>query len=199
MALEMAEDISVIGEAGTGRQCLDLVRSLRPDVVLMDINMPDMSGLEVCRRIKEEGDGTGIVILTIHDEEEYLLEAVRLGVEGYVLKDVEPSMLLQAIRASRAGQPFLQPNLASRLMAGVRRKETSARKASRPEEVLTAREIEVLNLLAEGACNKEIASRLYISEKTVKNHTNSIFRKMGVSDRTQAVLEAIRKGWVQVR
>lgn len=196
--IELADDITVVGEAASGQQCLEAVKTLKPDVVLLDITMPDITGIEVSRRIKTEWPGIGIVILTIHDAEDYLLEAVRVGVEGYVLKDADPSQLFEAIRASHAGRSFLQPALASRLMSGMRRYEQASRTAERIEDILTQREIEVLQLMAEGATNKEISRRLFISEKTVKNHTNNIFRKMGVSDRTQAVLDAIRKGWVDV-
>lgn len=197
--LELAEDISIVGEAASGRECLDMVTYLKPDVVLLDISMPDMTGLEVSRQIKSEWPGMGIVILTIHDAEDYILEAVRAGVEGYVLKDADPPELLQAIRASHEGQSFLQPALANRLMAGMRRHEKNNRNLQKAEDVLTAREIEVLQLMAEGATNKDIGKRLFISEKTVKNHINNIFRKMDVADRTQAVLDAIRKNWVEIR
>ncbi len=197
-ALELAGDLEVVGEAANGRDCVTEAQRLRPDVVLLDINMPGLNGLEASRLIKEADPSIGVVILTIHDAEEYLVEAVRAGVEGYVLKDAEPDVIIHAIRASHAGESYLQPSLAGRLMAGVRHRE-AARQEQRAEDVLTPREIEVLQLLAEGVSNREISRRLFISEKTVKNHTNSIFRKMDVADRTQAVVQAIRKGWVQVR
>lgn len=195
--LEMESDIEIVGEAGNGQECVEKAVALKPDVVMVDINMPVMNGLEASRAIKEVLPDVGVLILTIHDADEYLLEAVRSGVDGYVLKDVDPSVLVQAIRAIRAGRGYLHPSLGVRLMHGVRRQQGS--RQERAEDVLTAREIEVLHLLAEGVSNREIAERLFISEKTVKNHTNSIFRKMGVSDRTQAVLQAIKKGWVHVR
>lgn len=198
-ALEMVHDMEVVGEAANGIDCVDMARRLRPDVVLLDINMPGLNGLEASRRMKEANPGVRVVILTIHDAEDYLVEAVRAGVEGYVLKDAEPDMIIAAIRASYAGQAFLQPSLAGRLMAGVRHREEAGHNAQRAQDVLSRRELEVLQLLAEGASNREISRRLYISEKTVKNHTNSIFRKMDVADRTQAVIQAIRRGWVQVR
>lgn len=196
--LELSGDVAVVGEAVNGRQCLELARQVRPDVVLMDVNMPEMNGLEVARAIKGEMPGVAVVILTVHDAEDYLVEAVQAGVEGYVLKDAESSAVLEAVRSCSRGQSYLQPQLAGRLMTGMRRREKK-RTDERPLDVLTEREFDVLKLLAEGTSNRDIGERLYISEKTVKNHTNSIFRKMGVSDRTQAVLEAIRKGWVQVR
>ncbi len=195
--LEMEEDIEIVGEASNGRECVEKARAVRPDVVLVDINMPLMNGLEASRALKEALPDVGVLILTIHDADEYLLEAVRSGVDGYVLKDVDPAVLVQAIRSIKAGRGYLHPSLGVRLMHGVRRQQGS--RDERAEDVLTAREVEVLHLLAEGVSNRDIAERLFISEKTVKNHTNSIFRKMGVSDRTQAVLQAIKKGWVQVR
>lgn len=196
--LELEPDLEVVGEAANGRLCLGLARSLRPDVILMDLNMPEMNGLEASRAIKAELPGVRIVILTMHDHEDYLVEAMQAGVEGYVLKDAEPATVLEAIRACRRGRSYLQPELAGRLMTGLRRREQQ-RAGGGARSLLSEREFEVLQLLAEGASNKEVAARLYISEKTVKNHTNSIFRKMGVADRTQAVVEAIRKGWVDVR
>lgn len=190
--------LQVVGEAANGRECLEKARSLRPDVVLMDLNMPEMSGLEATRTIKAELPGTRIVVLTIHDTEDYLVEAMQAGVEGYVLKDADPEVVVEAVRVCARGQSYLQPELGGRLMAGLRRREQQ-RAGGGARSVLSQREFEVLQLLAEGASNREISRRLFISEKTVKNHTNAIFRKMGVEDRTQAVLEAIRKGWVQVR
>lgn len=197
-ALELSGGIQVVAEAADGRECLEKVRQVEPDVVLMDLNMPGMNGLACARALKEGWPGVGIVVLTIHEEEEYLVEAVRAGVEGYLLKDVDSGTLVHAIQACSQGQPFLQPHLASRLMSGMRREVRAGEEAARLEEVLTQREKEVLHLLAEGVSNREISQRLYIAEKTVKNHTNSIFRKMGVADRTQAVVQAIRRGWVKV-
>lgn len=195
--LEFADNITVVGEAANGRQAFELARQVRPDVVLLDVNMPEMNGLEAARAIKAEMPGMAVVILTVHDAEDYLVEAVQAGVEGYVLKDADSSDVVEAIRTCSRGQSYLQPQLAGRLMTGMRRREKS-RLDERPLDVLTEREFDVLKLLAEGTSNRDIGQRLFISEKTVKNHTNSIFRKMGVNDRTQAVLEAIRKGWVQV-
>lgn len=196
-ALELSGEIVVIGEASNGRQCVESVRKLRPDVILIDISMPEMNGLEASRIIKQENPSVGIVILTMYDAEDYLIEAVRIGVEGYALKDIDPPMLVDAIRASCEGRSFLHPKLASRLMSGVRRQGSAGE--SKARDVLSQREVEVLELMAQGVNNREIGERLFISEKTVKNHANSIFRKIDVSDRTQAVLQAIKRGWVQVR
>lgn len=195
--LELSDELEVVGEAADGKVTVELAAALQPDVILMDITMPGMNGVDASREIKERFPDMGIIILTIHDTEEYLMEAVRVGVNGYVLKDIEPEGLLRAIQACHRGETYLQPTLAGKLMSGVSRREQEGRSQD-PFEVLTERELEVLRLMSEGVSNREIGLRLYIAEKTVKNHTTNIFRKMGVSDRTQAVIEAIRRGWVKV-
>lgn len=194
--LQGEPDILVVGEARTGEEAVREAAHLRPDIVVMDINLPDISGIEATRRIKEACPEAGILVLTIHDQEEYLLEAIAAGAAGFVLKDVEPRTLVHAIRLCCRGEGYIHPTLSARALS--RRRERWAPVGAGIPEPLTRREFEVLQLVAEGASNREIGERLFISEKTVKNHITSIFRKLGVSDRTQAVIHAIREGWVKV-
>ncbi|HEY8394014.1 MAG TPA: response regulator transcription factor [Thermaerobacter sp.] len=197
--LQVEPDILVVGEARNGEEAVRQAAQLRPDIVVMDINLPDISGIEATRRIKEACPETGILVLTIHDQEEYLLEAVAAGAAGFVLKDVEPRTLVHAIRLCCRGEGYIHPTLSARALSWkARRRERWAPLGEGIPEPLTRREFEVLQLVAEGASNREIGERLFISEKTVKNHITSIFRKLGVSDRTQAVIHAIREGWVKV-
>lgn len=192
--LELDGDISVISEAGDGNECLDIIKFDKADVLLLDINMPNKNGLEVLEEIKKQKIDIKVLILTIHNEIEYLLKAVEIGVNGYVLKDSELAVLKEAINAVNNGETFIQPSLAPLLKEKILREE----KDNKDSSVLTRRELEVLKLLAEGLYNKEIAYKLSISEKTVKNHVSSIFKKIGVFDRTQAAVYAIRNNIVEL-
>jgi len=192
--LELDGDIRVVGEAGNGQICLDLIEKEKPDVVLLDINMPVMSGLEMLDILrKSDNDGQKVLILTIHDEIEYLLKAIKIGVEGYVLKDADSSILKKAINSVVAGETYIDYTMVPLL-----NESKTKIFAEQDDETLTRREIEVLKLLAEGLFNKEIAYKLSISEKTVKNHVSSIFKKIGVSDRTQAAVYAIKNNIVEI-
>lgn len=190
--LEMDGDIRVVGEAGDGEEGIKVLEENDPDVLLLDINMPNMNGLEVLKKIKEKGIRRKVLILTIHNEVEYLKKATEIGVDGYVLKDSELSVLKKAIYSVHEGNIFIQPSLVPLL------KQSMEQSEKKNDEGLTKRELEVLKLIAEGLYNKEIADKLTISEKTVKNHASSIFRKIGVSDRTQAAVYAIRNGYVSL-
>lgn len=193
--LELDGDISVISEAGDGNECLDIIKFDKADVLLLDINMPNKNGLEVLEEIKKQKIDIKVLILTIHNEIEYLLKAVEIGVNGYVLKDSELAVLKEAINAVNNGETFIQPSLAPLLKEKILREEKDNKDSN---NVLTRRELEVLKLLAEGLYNKEIAYKLSISEKTVKNHVSSIFKKIGVFDRTQAAVYAIRNNIVEL-
>ena len=195
--LELEPDFQVIGEAGDGEEAIKQVAALSPDIVLLDVNMPKLNGLEVTRKLRDLRVKSQVLILTIHDDENYVIEVVKAGAAGYLLKDIEPAMLIQAIRTVHAGESFIYPTLARKLFGQIARREEERREQEeillrRKEERLTDREIEVLQLISQGMSNMEIALRLYLSEKTVKNHLTNIFRKINVSDRTQAVLYAIK-------
>lgn len=183
--------IKVVGEAADGRDAVEKTRLLNPHVVLMDLHMPRMGGLEAARMIKEEFPAVRIIALTVDDREKSVLEVFNAGVSGYVLKDIAPEALVSTIRAVSAGETVMDEQISriffKELINFLPVNETVAAK-----EPLTPREEEVLSLIAGGAHNRDIAGRLFISEKTVKNHITSIFRKLGVEDRTQAALFAIR-------
>lgn len=192
--LELDGDIKVIGQAGNGEECLKLLDTLHPDVILLDINMPVMNGLKMLEVLREsENKNQKVLILTIHNEVEYLMKAVEIGVEGYVLKDAESAVLKKAILTIASGEEYIDPSMIpmmkERILQDQEKKE---------EEILTRREIEVLKLVAEGLFNKEIAFKLSISEKTVKNHVSNIFKKIGVFDRTQAAVYAIKNNIVEL-
>ncbi len=193
--LELEGDISVIGEAGDGVTCLNVIEDLNPEVVLLDINMPQMNGLQVLQKLKENKCSSRILILTIHNEIEYLMKAVDIGVDGYILKDSESDVLRRAIYAVKSGESYIQSELAALLKEKL---ENSDKGVLEEDSILTKREMEVLRLLTEGLFNKEIAYHLSISEKTVKNHVSNIFKKISVSDRTQAAVYAIRNNIVEI-
>lgn len=192
--IELEDDIIVVAQAGNGRESIEKIIEYKPDVVLLDINMPDMNGLEVLSYIRENDINANILILTIHNEVEYLYKAVEIGVKGYVLKDSESDVLIRAIRSVNEGDTYIQPNMASLLFKKMNNDESNNVQNSK----LTKREIEVLKLITEGMLNKEIAHRLCISEKTVKNHVSNIFKKIEVSDRTQAAVFAIKNQIVEL-
>ena len=186
--LELEGDFQVIAEACDGIDCMEKLKEQIPDVLLLDINMPRMNGLEVLQKIKDEKIDVKILVLTVHNEVEYLLKAVDIGINGYLLKDSESSELKKAILSVVDGEDYIQPSLIPVLNAKMIDRDMDSEKI----EKLTKRELEVLKLLAVGMYNKGVADELHISERTVKNHVSSIFKKIDVSDRTQAAVFAIR-------
>ncbi len=192
--LEFDGEIEVITEAVDGEDCLDKLRNFTPDVLLLDINMPKMNGLEVLRKLKESNSKIKTLVLTVHNETEYLLKAVDIGINGYVLKDSDSSELKKAIFAIAEGETYIQPSLIPALNSKMIEKDKDELKI----DLLTRRELEVLKLLAVGMYNKEVAEKLDISERTVKNHVSNIFKKIEVTDRTQAAVFAIRNSLVDV-
>lgn len=189
--LELESDIVVIAQASNGKEAVDLANEYNPDVLLMDINMPVLNGLQAIKEIRENGLETKVIMLTINDDREYLFKALQYGAQGYMLKDAEPSVLIDAIRNVAVGDNYIQSNMTTELVKEFNR-VTQKEKDKEFETNLTTREVEVLNLIADGLLNKEIAKKLYISEKTVKNHVSSIFRKLNVNDRTQAAIYAFK-------
>ncbi|AOY76652.1 response regulator [Clostridium formicaceticum] len=186
--LELENDLQVVGQAGDGEEALLKVQQLKPDIVLLDINMPKLNGIHTLRRLKDMDSTIKVIMLTFHEDREYLFETINLGANGYVLKDAEGDSLIKAIRDVYNGVAYIHPSIATDLV-----KAFNNRTTKEGEEVkLTKREYEVLTLIADGLNNKEIACNLFISEKTVKNHVSNIFKKIDVNDRTQAAIYAYK-------
>lgn len=192
--LEFDGSIEVVGEASNGVECLEKLKECNPEVLLLDINMPEKNGIEVLKQMKEEKNGIKVLILTVHNEMDYLMKAVDIGVDGYILKDSESSELKRAIKAVRDGENYIQPSLIPALNSQLLSRDTDKDKIS----FLTNRELEVLVQVANGMFNKEIATNLNISERTVKNHISNIFKKIDVSDRTQAAVFAIKNNIIKL-
>ncbi len=193
--LELQDDLEVVGEAGDGLQAVELASQLRPDVVLMDIVMPRLDGIEATRRIKERAGGTGVIALTSFAGDDQVLPALEAGASSYLLKDVTPEDLVEAIRAVHRGEPRLHPDALRKVMdAAMVTRADEARPPAPPPDDLTERELEVVALVAQGLSNREIAERFVISEKTVKTHVGHILAKLGLKDRTQLAIHAIRHG-----
>ncbi|RXZ83472.1 DNA-binding response regulator [Paenibacillaceae bacterium] len=210
--LNMEEDLEVIGECGNGIQVLEFCNEQRPEVVLMDINMPVENGVIATERLRDIFPEVKVIILSLHDDESYVFETLRKGASGYLLKDMEAEALVNAIRSVVNGHAYIHPKVTGKLINQLRRmtyldeigavagtaatKEAGVKFIAGDDNPLTRREAEVLRLMAEGKSNKMIGEFLYISEKTVKNHVSSILQKMEVDDRTQAVINSIKNGWV---
>lgn len=196
MLLEGEADMEIVGEAGTGAEALAAVEALRPDVVLMDIGLPDQSGIDATRAIKRLVPATAVVALTIHEDEEYFFRMLEAGATGYVPKRAAPEELLTAIRTAALGEVYLYPTLARLLVSDYLEQDQQAR-AVQAADGLSTREQEVLAHLAEGAGNAVIAETLGISPKTVARHRENIMHKLGLHSRTELVKYAIRKGIIQ--
>ena len=195
--LNFENDLEVIGEAEDGQEALARTLVLLPDILLLDINMPGMNGLEVAKQLQVSKCKTKIIALTIHDSDNYVLELLKNGALGYLLKDVEPAVLIKAIHVVYDGNAFVYPELAERLFGGISQPEDVNEKAKEMwnegrSERLTARELDVLACVAKGFSNQDIAEELHVSEKTIKNHLTNIFRKLNVNDRTQALVYVLR-------
>lgn len=210
--LNMEEDIEVVGECSDGTQVLDCCQRFGPEIVLMDINMPLLNGVDATEKLRASLPEVKVIILSIHDDESYVFETLRKGATGYLLKDMEAESLINAIRSVAEGHAFIHPKVTGKLIHQLRRmeylnetgaiaedgaiREAGVKFVAGDDNPLTRREAEVLRLMAEGRSNKMIGEFLFISEKTVKNHVSSILQKMEVDDRTQAVINAIKYGWV---
>jgi DNA-binding NarL/FixJ family response regulator len=197
MILEAEPDLEVVGEATTGQEAVAEVGRLRPDVVLMDVRMPEMDGIEATRRLLDGNDDTKVVMLTTFDMDEYVYEALRAGASGFLVKDVPPEQLIAGIRSVASGDALLAPSVTQRLIQEfVRRPPNGIRTPSPELSRLTAREVEVLRMMARGLSNGEIATELFVSETTVKTHVAHLLSKLGVRDRVQAVVFAYASGVV---
>lgn len=206
--LEFESTFQVVAEGSDGAEAVQLVTEYTPDVVLMDINMPETNGIEATKQLIEMFPDTRVIILSIHDDENYVTHALKTGATGYLLKEMDAEALIEAVKIVASGGSYLHPKVTGNLVQEFRRlaSEQSSVNNSflqmevrKPLHLLTRRECEVLQLLADGKSNRGIGEALFISEKTVKNHVSNILQKMSVNDRTQAVVEAIKKGWVEIR
>lgn len=208
LLLEAQPDLQVVGEARTGRAALEKVAELQPDIIVLDISMPDTDGLEVCQHIRRQYPGTQVLILTMHESEEYFLQALRVGAAGYLVKKAAPADLCTAVRTIKQGGAFLYPGLAKALIRAylAPRSEPAAENTAQKEpnapstgmlDVLTPRELEVLKLVAGGRTNQEIADQLILSIKTVQAHRANVMEKLGLHGITHLVRFALRHGLIQ--
>jgi two-component system response regulator DegU len=207
--LEMEADFEVVGIGNDGEEACSLAEELKPDVILMDINMPKMNGVQATENIKASLSTTKIIILSIHDDENYVHQTLACGANGYLLKDMDSQDLIDAIHVVAGGEAYIHPRVTGKLISEFRRLsnlqdsdlinvELVDDKDAEKFSALTPREREVLQLMAEGKSNKAIGDHLFISEKTVKNHVSSVLQKLDVQDRTQAVVTSIKNGWVKI-
>ena len=206
--LDFEASFDVVAEGDDGSEAINLVEQYKPDVVIMDINMPNINGIEATKMLIDQYPETKVIILSIHDDENYVQHALKTGAQGYLLKEMDADALIEAVHVVAAGGSYLHPKVTHNLVKEYRRlaaEENSghdsvqAPEIRRPLHLLTKRECEVLQLLADGQSNRAIGETLFISEKTVKNHVSNILQKMNVNDRTQAVVSAIKNGWVEVK
>ncbi|HBV85720.1 response regulator transcription factor [Desulfosporosinus sp.] len=191
--LEFEDGIEVIAEVGDGQGAINIARSLDFDILLMDLNMPGVNGLEAGRVIRRECPNIGILVLTVDDSDEKVFQVLQIGVAGYLLKDVDSKTLIHSIRKVYAGDPILSPSVTGKLLDQL--SQTSPLKDTCG---LSDREMEILHYVVKGSSNREIGTSLFISEKTVKNHLSSIYRKLAVEDRTQAALKAVKLNFFQL-
>jgi DNA-binding NarL/FixJ family response regulator len=196
--LSVHEDIQVVGQAGDGQECVEVANKVRPDVVLMDIRMPITDGVRATHLLKEAQPQCKVIVLTTFDDDEYIFDALRMGAVGYLLKDVASAQLVEAIHAAARGDSILQPSVAAKVIAELKRVSSMVPLVQMEGlvEPLSERELEILRLIARGASNKEVAEQLFIAEGTVKNHMTNILGKLSVRDRMQAVLKARDLGLV---
>ncbi|WP_047150903.1 response regulator [Aneurinibacillus tyrosinisolvens] len=213
--LEMEDNFTIIGEASDGEEACEMAAELQPNVILMDINMPKLTGVQATQRVKERAPDSRVIILSIHDDENYVYKSLRSGASGYLLKEMDSDSLIEAIYSVARGEAYVHPKVTGKLITEFRRLSTiehthdenvlvsdvSELGGDNKEsniQALTPREREVLQLMAEGKSNRMIGEELFISEKTVKNHVSSILQKLDVQDRTQAVVVSIKNGWVKL-
>lgn len=196
MILAKEPDFEVVGEAQDGRQALELVERMKPNVVVMDISMPEMGGIEATQHVKERYAGVNVIALTMHEDESYVFKLLRAGASGYVLKRAAAQDLVQAVRAAAKGEAFLYPSVARKVVEDYLKRVETGEERERYDG-LTEREKEILTHIAQGLSNQQIAQKLYISIKTVQTHRAHILEKLGLHDRTELVRYAIRKGLIE--
>ncbi|SFS99137.1 response regulator [Marininema halotolerans] len=194
--ISLESDMEVLGQANNGEEALEMIELLSPDVVLMDINMPGMSGVEAIRQIRERQLKVAVLILTMFDRDEYLYESIRAGAMGYLLKDAPSADVVGAIRSAYRGESALHPVMARKLLDNISGEKKTDRGTG--EDALTPRELDVLGFMVKGLSNKEIAKQLYISDKTVKIHVSSILKKLHVKSRSQVIIYAIQHELVKL-
>jgi len=194
--LEIDDEIEVVGVANDGAEALEMIPVKKPDLVLMDLKMPVMNGVVATRKIREKFPDVRVLVLTTYDDDEWVFDAIRGGAAGYLLKDTPPADLIAAIKGTVDGKTYVDPNVAGKVLTSI----TQERKMTVPPShyALSERELEILRLLAQGLTNADIAHQLYLTEGTVRNYTSEIFKKLGVSDRTQAAVTALRLGLVDL-
>jgi DNA-binding NarL/FixJ family response regulator len=188
-------DFKVVGEAANGIEAVNKTKELKPDIVLMDLRMPELDGVEAIRQISATVPSTRFIILTTYSDDEFIFKGIEVGARAYLLKDAPREDLFKAIRAVYRGESLIQPVVASKVLD---RFAELSRQAHAPAEILSEREIEVLALMAKGDANKEIAAQLHITDSTVKTHISSIFQKLNAKDRTEAVMQAIKRGIIKI-
>jgi DNA-binding NarL/FixJ family response regulator len=197
--LERQPDLDIVGEAADGEEAVRLTHELQPDVVVMDVRMPKLSGVEATRRIRAQCPDVKVLVLTAHDDDEYVFALLQAGAKGYLLKTAEIDKVVEAIRAVAAGQSMLAPTVAGKVVAQFssgKNLPDMLNSASNQYDGLTERELGILKLVGKGLSNKQIGKEIYISDRTVQAHLSNIFSKLGVSSRTEAVMYAVRKGWI---
>jgi two-component system response regulator DegU len=204
--LDFEDSFEVVAEGNDGSEVVELYEKHKPDVILMDINMPRVSGVEATEALLKDYPEAKVIILSIHDDGSYVTHALKTGALGYMLKEMDADAIVEAIKVVSSGGSYLHPKVTHNLVTEFRRLSEREHKGAfqqndirRPYHLLTKRECEVLQLLTDGQSNRTIGETLFISEKTVKNHVSSILQKMAVNDRTQAVVSAIKIGWVEVK
>lgn len=197
--LKSRSDMDVVGEAVNGFEVIEKTKTLKPDVILMDISMPQMNGVQAARAVRKISPEIGIVVLTMHDDDATIFELVRTGVHGYLLKDADSSEIVKAIQSIYKGESIIHPSIARKILGEFSQLGSEqAKKAPRQMYNLSGREVDVLRRVAKGKTNKEIAGELHLSEKTIKNHVRNIFHKMGVYDRTEAAMKGVQEGIIDL-
>ncbi len=194
--LNLADDINVVGDATDGQEVIEMTEMLRPDVVLMDIRMAKLDGVQATREIKTRFPDVGVIVLTNYDDDEYVFDCLRYGASGYLMKDVSPDDLVKAIKSAAQGESLVDPSVLNKVLTRFRQLAQDG--SNHAGDKLSPREKEVLEALTAGLSNKEIALKLYITEKTVKAHFSSIYRKLNVSTRSQAIIGAVKNGLVHL-